>query len=208
MTVMRYRDRTMLLKERLMSLTDLAAIASVISSAAVAITLIFLALQVRQAEKNQRAMMQQGRADRVSAQALQVASNPQFSVLFNKGMQRPEELTREELDQFILLLRGLFLSGEDSFLQHQAGLLDKAAYRSHVAGTRYMLSAWPGLRAGWRLMAGQYSEAFQRFMNDIVGEVPSARARDWMTQWTAILQAEKIVAASPGRAIDADRGAT
>lgn len=174
-----------------MSLSNWASIAGIISSVAVAITLIFLALQVRQAEKNQRAMMQQGRADRVSGQALLVASSAALSALFNKAMQQPEDLTREELDQFLILTRSLFLSGEDSFLQHKAGLLDKAAYRSHVAGTRYMLSAWPGLRTAWRLMSPQYGDDFRRFMDEIIEKAPSGPAPDRMVEWTAILQAEK-----------------
>lgn len=173
-----------------MNLSDIASIASIISSISVAITLIFLALQVRQAEKNQRAMMQQGRADRVSSQALKVA-DPNLSPVFNKGTQRPEELTREELDQFLTIARALLLSGEDSFLQHRAGLLDERAYRSFVTGTRWMLAAWPGLRAVWRLMSGQYGPDYAKFMDDLVAEAPPVPAPDRMVQWTAILQAEK-----------------
>ncbi len=46
------------------SLTDLASVGSLISSVAVLISLIYLALQVRQAEKNQQASIRQGRATR------------------------------------------------------------------------------------------------------------------------------------------------
>src|SRR5579862_4809924 len=49
-----------------MTLADLASIGSLISGVAVLISLIYLALQVRQAEKNQRALMNQGTAARVS----------------------------------------------------------------------------------------------------------------------------------------------
>jgi hypothetical protein len=186
----------MLLKGRAMSLTDLAAIGSFVSSFAVAITLIFLALQVRQAEKNQRAMMQQGRADRISSQALQVASDPALSRLFNKGMQRPHELTHEEVDQFIVLTRALFVSGEDSFLQYKAGMLDKASYQSQIAGLKYMIGAWPGLRAAWRYMSVQYNAGFQESMNDLVRQASAQSAPDRMAQWTAILQAEQSTGAA------------
>jgi hypothetical protein len=172
-----------------MSLTDLAAIASVISSAAVAITLIFLALQVRQAEKNQRAMMQLGRADRVSSQALKVAE-PSLALVFNKGTQLPEELTRDELDQFTTIARAMFMSAEDSFLQHKARLLDEAAYRSFVASQKFMLAAWPGLRAAWRMLSGLHDADFASFMNDLVSQAPPVPAPDRMAQWTAILQSE------------------
>jgi PEP-CTERM motif len=45
-----------------MTLSDLAALGSFISSVAVLVSLIYLALQVRQADKNQRAIVQQERA--------------------------------------------------------------------------------------------------------------------------------------------------
>jgi len=49
-----------------MSLSDLASLGSFVSGVAVVITLIFLLLQMRQANRNQRAMMQLGRATRSS----------------------------------------------------------------------------------------------------------------------------------------------
>ena len=52
-----------------MSLTDLASIGSLISSVAVLISLIYLALQVRQAEKNQQASIRQGRANATASRA-------------------------------------------------------------------------------------------------------------------------------------------
>ena len=45
-----------------MSLSDLASLGSFVSGVAVLISLIYLALQVRQTEKNQQSLMQQGQA--------------------------------------------------------------------------------------------------------------------------------------------------
>src|SRR5579859_6559562 len=56
-----------------MTLSDAASVAGIISSAAVALSLVYLALQVRQAERNQKAMMQQGRADRTTDLMMRIA---------------------------------------------------------------------------------------------------------------------------------------
>jgi hypothetical protein len=56
-----------------MTFSDPASVGSFVSALAVLISLIYLALQVRQAERNQRALMQQGRADRVSGYCLKMA---------------------------------------------------------------------------------------------------------------------------------------
>ena len=44
-----------------MSLSDLAALGSFISGVAVVVTLVFLLVQMRQTNRNQKSLMQQGR---------------------------------------------------------------------------------------------------------------------------------------------------
>jgi hypothetical protein len=65
-----------------MTLADLSTIAGLISSLAVLVSLIYLAIQVRQAERNQQASIRQGRATRAvdiilaSAEPALVAAMP------------------------------------------------------------------------------------------------------------------------------------
>ena len=171
-----------------MNLSDGASIASIVSSAAVAASLVYVALQVRQAEKNQRALMQQGRADRAWEGAFRVA-DPTLSILFYKGMRRPQDLSSGELDQFLSICRAAFLSGEDSFLQHKSGLLDPTAYASFVAGLRGYAAA-PGLRAAWRLSSSQYAAEYAAFMDATIRSTPRAEAGDPLAQWMDVVQSE------------------
>ena len=48
-----------------------------------------------------------------------------------------------------------FLSGEDSFLQHKAGLLLKPPFESFVTGLRFYMSN-PGMRVAWQLSSGHF----------------------------------------------------
>jgi len=173
-----------------MILSDIATMASIVSSAAVAVSLIYVALQVRQAEKNQRALMQQGRADRAWDGAFRV-SDPAISAMWNKGMRTPEALTEDELDQFISICRAAHLSGEDSFLQHRAGLLEGAAYRSFVAGLKAYHASSPGLRAAWRLSSHQYGPEYVAFMDAIIASTPRAAPVDRMVLWQETLVEER-----------------
>jgi hypothetical protein len=68
----------------MMKLSDLASIGSLISSAAVLISLVYLALQIRQAERNQRALIHQGRASRMIALTASLirGSSTDISLLF------------------------------------------------------------------------------------------------------------------------------
>ena len=61
-----------------MTLTDLASWGSLLSSIAVLISLIFVGLQIRQANRNQRSAMQQGRSDR-NVKLLSRLTDPKLS---------------------------------------------------------------------------------------------------------------------------------
>ncbi len=171
-----------------MALSDIATLASIVSSAAVAVSLVYVALQVRQAEKNQRALMQQGRADRAFDGAFRVA-DPALSGVFNKGMRAPLELSLDELDQFLSICRAAFLSGEDSFLQHRSGLLDGTAYASFVTGMRGYVGA-PGLRAAWRLTSHQFGADYAAFVDALVEQAPSPPSADRLAQWRQAVLAD------------------
>jgi hypothetical protein len=132
--------------------------------------------------------MQQGRADRAWEGAFRVAE-PTLSGLFYKGMRRPEDLSSEELDQFLSICRAAFLSGEDSFLQHKSGLLDRTAYASFEAGLRGYAGA-PGLRAAWRLTSVQYGAEYAAFMEAIIRSTPRAAASDQLAQWNEVVRSD------------------
>lgn len=169
-----------------MTFTDLGTLASLVSSGAVALTLVYVGLQLRQAEKNQRGIMQQGRADRLVAAMLGLA-DPQIAPVYIKGNQTPELLSTEELERFLLIMRAGFLSGEDSFLQHQSGLLEDAAFNSYAAGVRAQLATWPGMRAAWRMLAYGFGADFGAFMETQLSQVPPQPAPDRLKRWRVVL---------------------
>lgn len=171
-----------------MSLSDFSTIASLISSAGVAISVIYLALQVRQAESNQRALMQQGRATRAHDASLRLAE-PQFSAVFNKTARAPKELAPAEIDQYMLICRAAFLSAEDSVLQYKAGLLEETAYQSFLAGLWGLFGQSPGMRAAWPLSAHQYGPDFAAVMNEAARHRPLLNT-NVQAQWTELVDAE------------------
>lgn len=172
-----------------MSLEHIFYICQSVAAIAVVLSIVYLAQQVRQAERIQRAMMQQGRADRVSQLTMAVA-DPRLVRVFRMGITADPELTRDEFRQWMLMARAAFLSGEDSFLQHKAGLLDESAFDSFIAGLRRFLAA-PGYRAAWRLSSNQYGGEFRAFVNSIVDQTPVAGETDDFAEWQKLAQSEK-----------------
>lgn len=109
-----------------MSLEQIFYVSQSIAAVAVIASLLYLAQQVRQAERVQRATMQQGRAG------------------------------------------ALFLSGEDSFLQHEAGMLSDAAFNSYVAGVKF----------------------FRAFGNAMLAQTKRSHDADAYLQWRKLLETE------------------
>jgi len=172
-----------------MSLENIFYLSQTIASAAVVCSLIYLALQVRGSERAQRAIMQQGRADRTSAASLALA-DPGLARIWFKGLADDDDLTREEFTQWMLLARASFLSGEDSYLQYKAGQLDRRAFESYVSGATYFLAS-PGMRAAWKISAGQFGDDFREFADSLVARMPLRHDDDRYAKWRDVLAAEK-----------------
>lgn len=172
-----------------MSLEHIFYISQSIAAVAVVGSLLYLAQQVRQAERVQRATMQQGRADRTSQASFAVAS-PELARVLQKGMAGDAELSREEFTQWMMICRGLFLSGEDSFFQHQAGLLSDSAFDSYVAGVKFYMSM-PGMRAAWKMAEDQFGADFRAFVNSVLAKMPvPAPNADAYSEWRKLLRSE------------------
>jgi hypothetical protein len=169
-----------------MTLQDIANLSQIIAAIAVVASLIYLAVQVGQTERNQRAMIQQGRADRASGGAMALA-NASMASVFRKGMTGDPSLTQEEFDQLLLMCRALLLSGEESYLQHEARLLDKRAFDSWIAGARAYMAA-PGLRAIWKLTAAQYCEEYRGFVEKNIINRPVSAPADAFAAWRELLR--------------------
>lgn len=171
-----------------MSLEHIFYLSQSIAAVAVIASLLYLAQQVRQAERVQRATMQQGRADRTS-QASLASANPELARVFRKGAAGDPELTRDEFTQWMLMCRALFLSGEDSFLQHETGMLSDGAFNSYVAGVKFYFSM-PGMRVAWKLSEGQFGSDFRAFGNAMLAQTPISEDVDAYSQWQKMLESE------------------
>lgn len=187
-----------------MTFADLASLGSFVSGIAVLISLVYLGVQVKQAEKNQRALMQQGRADRISQNCFYVAGTD-LSAIWNRGLNGDETLTGPEIDQFMMLFRGAMISAEESFLQNEAGLLDAIAFKSFVAGVRHSITL-PGLRAAWQMSSSQFGAEFVHFINGLMRETAMPAKTDRAAQWIAAVKAANAPQTGTGSGSDTRLG--
>lgn len=130
-----------------MSLADLASAATVINSLAVLVSLVYLTLQMRQSERNQRAMLDQGATTR-NVEMILFFADPRINALTTRVITGDTEFTAEELSLLHYRLRSSILTAQDIFIQHKAGLVDRVTLDIRDAVLRLVL-AQPVYRALW-----------------------------------------------------------
>ena len=172
-----------------MTLSDWSSIGSLISSVAVLISLIYLALQVRQAEHNQQASIRQGRATR-AVDIILAAGDPSYADALTRGVAGSADISAAEFGQFAAIYGAFLASAEDTYLQHQEGLLTDAVYASFAESWRQTM-AQPGVRALWKLRRHGFERGFASFMDKLMAEAPPPSSSDFMTAWKKEVAIEK-----------------
>jgi hypothetical protein len=157
-----------------MTLSDFATFSTAISGLAVTASLIYLALQTHQNSKHTKALIQQGRADRTVSlmQGMATADIATAMIIGDGGDPTPEEVRRR---QFQYNLVALFVSWEDTFGQHEEGLLSEDQFGSFKAGLAAFI-VQPGFRRFWKLWKERrpnHGLKFQAFVDSII---PSSSA--------------------------------
>ncbi|HEY2069308.1 MAG TPA: hypothetical protein VGG48_07125 [Rhizomicrobium sp.] len=180
-----------------MSLTDLASIASLISSIAVFVSLVYLGLQIQQGTKHSRALIQQGRAARITESAFRIAELRESDGI-TRCFSGERDVDPNEIGRFLNICRAIFVSAEDSFLQHQEGLLNGLAFESFEASVRTGIGT-AGIAAGWLMTRDMYGPEFRAYMDGMLGDMnvtPGAPMRS-LQAWNTVLDE---LAARPGLA--------
>jgi hypothetical protein len=151
-----------------MSLSDLASLGSFISAAAVLVSLVYLSLQIKQNTKHSQALIQQGRAARITETALRLAELREADGL-DKCFNGEVDVSAKDLARFLYICRAAFVSAEDSFFQQREGLLGGLAFESYQASIRTGLGS-PGLGAGWKMTREMYEPEFRDYMDRMLGD--------------------------------------
>jgi hypothetical protein len=171
--------------EPFVTLSDLASIGSLVSGVAVLVSLIYLALQVRQAEKNQRALMNQGTAARVS-EAILALAQPPLAGLSARAQSGETDFSAEEINQLRLILRVALLSLQDALIQYRAGLVDHITFQNSTGALKSILCL-PSYRAIWVRNRSSYAPEMAEFVDDRIAKTPRTEPIDLAVQFKADL---------------------
>jgi hypothetical protein len=172
-----------------MLLSNLAALGSFVSGIAVLTSLVYLALQVRQTERNQQISIRHSRVSRTVELHLALA-DPAIANAWLHGLASPLEITPTEVSQFINLCRAHFFHFEDSFYQREGGVLNDEAFETVVAGVR-LAARSPGFRAAWKIARPNFGGRFLSFMDGVVAKSAVEAPVDFSLEaWKAAFASE------------------
>ncbi len=162
-----------------MNLATLVNIASLVSSIAVLVSLIYLALQIRQGARNQRSQMDRGRSRQVG-EWLQFIAGADTAPLILRGHAADPSLSAVERQRYLWSMYPLFLHFEDSYFQHREGMLGEGQYASILGHLRSQCST-PGFRKLWQHIRARFPADFAAFIDGVMRDVPvsAAEIHDW-----------------------------
>ena len=141
-----------------MTLSDLGSIGEFVSSLAVVVSLIYVAIQIRQNSRETRLASQQ-RALEASRDMIARMATKEASELFAKGHANPDTLTDAETIQLRLLRSAQLRNIENAYLMHLEGVIDAKVFSIFPRQARNILKADPEI-----VSTQTFTEEFSEWM--------------------------------------------
>ena len=139
----------------------LGAIAELLGSVAVVVTLLFLLKQLKTNSVMIQNSTAQGAADAIATWARQLTENPELYRIYRTGLKGDSELSREEQGLFDLTLFQAFNSISSIYVQYKNGGCGEDRWESEMRVFAANFNT-PGGRASWERQKHMLDINFQR----------------------------------------------
>ncbi|MGB5245866.1 MAG: hypothetical protein WBM54_03710 [Woeseia sp.] len=160
-----------------MSLDEVGSVSELISSIAVLISLVYLAIQIRSNTDAARTSTYQAVVAEFSALNRTMASTPDLSILYVNALEDFESLSPEEKARISQLFFTSFHNFENMYYQRRKNYLEDDVW---LGWKRLMLTyyARPGFQTWWQKRSDVYSASFVDFLRTEKIDKPVATYRD------------------------------
>ena len=127
-----------------MSIQELGSIGELIAAIATVLTLVYLAIQVRQNTRALKASTFQEISSELGQNVQLLLNTPDMAMIYTKGLSEPDTLTANERLKIQALYLAMFRRLESVFVQTELGSID----REFVAGAELSLLTLIGTQFG------------------------------------------------------------
>ena len=160
-----------------MSLNDLANLGQIIGAIAVVISLIYVALSIRQNTSAIRSATAQSVHEHFANWYQTFATDPSLVEVGVKGLKDYASLSETEKARFVSTFMAFLSYGQNAFLKWRQGLLSPSLWLGWEQVLMNLLGA-PGGKALWKERAYLFGEEFRRYVEeDLMKRTPHPDAR-------------------------------
>lgn len=160
-----------------MDWSAVSAIAGVFAAIFVALSVVYLGLQVKAGTKATRSQTYYLATAALADMAAVIGSDERVSRIVRTGWNAPDDLTEGEFTQFSYLMTSFLRRYENVFFQHSSGLIDEDFWRGHRENLLWAYRR-PGMQRVWRDRRHSFSISFQKFLDGSDGiELSTPEAR-------------------------------
>jgi hypothetical protein len=134
--------------------------------------------------------MDRGRSQQIG-DWLQFIAQPDTAALILRGHAGDPALTAVEFHRYLWSMYPLFLHFEDSYYQHQGGMIGDGQYAS-ILGHLKSQSSTPGFHALWWHIRDTFPPVSPAFVDDVMRDVQvsGAEIADWTAAWKSCATGE------------------
>jgi hypothetical protein len=147
-----------------MDLVVISTLAQILSAVGVIISLIYLAIQVRQNTSTVRNSTHHALTVSRLDYIAMVVQSPELSRILRIGSQDLSQLNEDEQYRFNLIMYYLFSAGENFYYQHRQGALDAEQWE-RWCGTLRNYFTQPGIRAWFAASPIRFAANFAEFLD-------------------------------------------
>jgi len=139
------------------------AASSIVGTIALALTVVYLAIQVRRNTKATYSQTYQFATQALGDMAALVGETKDKARVFSVGMAEPDKLDKDEYSQFAYLGISLFRRYENVYFQYQSGMIDDDFWFGHKDNLLWFFHR-PGTQVWWKERRLGFSRSFREFL--------------------------------------------
>ncbi len=154
-----------------MSLEQLGLIAEIVSAIAIVITLVYLAIQIKDGARSSRSAAVTDATTAMQGFYQELGSSPTTSKLFLEGLTDPDTLSHQDQFQYLMLMHSCYLGFQRSFFLAREGTLD-IALRDSIGTALHAVNHLPGMHFYWRQRKGYFQPEFVEWVEGLLAREP------------------------------------
>ncbi len=154
-----------------------SAVAGVFAAVFVALSVVYLALQVKAGTKATRSQTYYLATAALAEMAALIGSNAELSRIVRIGWDTPDDLTEDEFTQYSYVMLSFLRRYENVYFQWQSGLVDDDFWIGHRENLLWAYRR-PGMQRVWKDRKNAFSIGFQKFLEgsgNIAAQTPETR---------------------------------